>query len=341
MVLASGCSGEAQEIQRAQHLAFGTVVDIQFADVGPDKAAVGFQIVREDLDFLHATWHPWEPGSLTRVNQLLPFNAEFSIGPSILGLLERSQALHAQSDGLFNPAIGKLVDLWGFHAQPEGPRTPPDEAAIRALLDAAPSPDDIVIDGVRARGTNPAVQLDFGGVAKGFALGQLSAHLVELGYADLLINAGGDLIAIGRPAGRPWRVGIRHPRRPDAVLASLSVAGGESVFTSGDYERSFTHDGVRYHHMLDPRTGRPARGLQSVTVVTQDPALADAAATALFVAGPDAWPRIARRMGVEQVMVVEGDGSIAITPALAERVTLAEDAPQPRVTPLSDGGAAE
>ena len=125
----------------------------------------------------------------------------------------------------------------------------------------------------------------------------------------------------GDPPGRAWRIGIRDPYRP-GVMATLELAAGESVSTSGDYERMFDQAGTRYHHILDPRTGYPVAGLHAVTVVHADAAVADAASTALFVAGPGQWRQVAAALGIAQVLVVQADGTVAMTPAMAGRVRL-------------------
>jgi thiamine biosynthesis lipoprotein len=104
------------------------------------------------------------------------------------------------------------------------------------------------------------------------------------------------------------------------VIASIDVSGDESVFTSGDYERFFESGGRRYHHIIDPRTGYPAMGTRSVTVVCSNGAVADAAATALFVAGPDKWPAIAESMGVDQVMLIASDGRVQMTASMEKRI---------------------
>ncbi len=137
----------------------------------------------------------------------------------------------------------------------------------------------------------------------------------------LYLAKGGDLRAMGRRNGRAWRIGIRHPRRP-GVIAGIDIDGDESVFTSGDYERFFEYQGVRYHHILDPETGYPAIGTVSLTVIASNGALADASATALFVAGPGEWPELAQALGIELVMLVAGDGHLEMTAAMARRVTL-------------------
>jgi thiamine biosynthesis lipoprotein len=150
------------------------------------------------------------------------------------------------------------------------------------------------------------------------------------GIGNAIVNAGGDLRAIGRHGNRPWRIGVRDPRG-EGVLAAIDTEGDESVFTSGDYERYFVYQGRRYHHIIDPRDGYPTQGVTSVTVIHREAALADAAATALFVAGPGDWPRVAALLGVEQVMLVETSGTIQMTPEMEARTWLMPD-PKPEVT---------
>ena len=321
VLLLAACSRPPAE-QHDSQLVFGTLVDVTLYGVDDATAQQAFRQLREDFKLMHFMWHPWKPGPLGRTNELLALQAPFSANPSILPLIEKSLPLTQASDHLYNPAIGKLLDLWGFHSDepPKGP--PPDPQAIAALVAANPRLEDIEIQGVVMRGTNPAVKLDFGAMAKGLAIDRGIEALKALGVRHGVINAGGDLKVIGRHGERPWRVGIRHPRG-EGVLAVLDVNDGEAVFTSGDYERYFVWEGKRYHHILDPRTGYPAEGTQSVTVIHPDAATADAAATALFVAGPTLWPKIARQMGIEEVLLVDAQGEIHMTPAMQARARFA------------------
>jgi thiamine biosynthesis lipoprotein len=138
---------------------------------------------------------------------------------------------------------------------------------------------------------DPAVRLDFGGIACGWAVDR-AADLLAAASGSCLLNAGGDVAVRGtRPDGTPWVLGIQHPRDRSALLCKLRVPPGRAVATSGDYEHCFDEGGVRYHHILDPQTGWPARGLVSVTIVAPSCVLADAWSTASFVLGPDAGPR--------------------------------------------------
>jgi len=304
-----------------QLLVFGTVVDVKLWGVEEAQGRKAATRLAEDFDYMHNAWHAWHPGPLGRVNQLLASGEPFTAPPSILPLIRRSTELSRRSGGLFNPAIGKLIALWGFASDdpPKGP--PPDAEAIRAILDQKPDMTDIRLKGVRMQSGNPALKLDFGAFAKGYAVDRAIEVLRELGINNAVVNAGGDLRAIGRHGDRPWRVGIRHPREA-GILASVEVEGDESVFTSGDYERYFDWQGKRYDHIIDPRSGYPAQGLSSVTVFARQADLADAAATALFVAGPDEkdWLPVARAMGVTGVMLVDDDGRVQLTPGIRERI---------------------
>jgi len=134
-----------------------------------------------------------------------------------------------------------------------------------------------------------------------------------------VINAGGDLSVIGQHKDRAWNIGIRDPRA-NKILASVEVKNDESVFTSGDYERLYFYRGKRYHHILDPRTGYPTQDARSVTVIHADAGLADAAATALFVAGSKHWQKTAKKMGLKYVMLIDANGDIHITPAMQLRI---------------------
>jgi thiamine biosynthesis lipoprotein len=283
--------------------------------------------IAADFQKMHRDWHAWEPGMLTELNRDLAQGKTVTVEPLLLGLVDRSKEIVRRSDGLFNPAIGKLIALWGFHSEDlRRVRSPPPKEAIAELVAQNPSMEDIELDGTRVHGRNPAVQLDFGAIAKGYA-GDLAVHrLREMGVHNALVNAGGGLIAIGQSGDRPWRVGIRHPQG-EGIIADIELRSGESVHTSGNYERYNEHEGVRYPHILDPRTGMPVQDIVSVTVLHDNGALADAAATALVVAGPQEWYRISKQLGVKHAMLVDAQGTVYMSPQMQQRVHFASENP--------------
>ena len=316
--LLGACSQPAEEHQHSS-LHFGTLIDITLYDVEQKTAETAFAQLDKNFSYWHSAWSPWQAGSLRRANGLIKTGHAFSVGPSIMPLIERSMELAEQTDNLFNPAIGELINLWQFHKHDEPGIAPPATADIEALLAQQPLMSDLQIDGIKMLSHNPAVSLNFGAFAKGYAIDLQIQLLKDMGIDNAIINTGGDLKAIGQHGERPWRIAIRHPRLDD-WLAYIDTRGEESIFTSGDYERSYTHNNQRYHHILDPRTGYPAMQTQSVTVLHHDSGLADAAATALFVAGPEDWLRIATRLGIKNAMLVDQQGVVHITPAMQQRV---------------------
>jgi thiamine biosynthesis lipoprotein len=322
--LLAGCE-QPPRLRESRIEVFGTWVDLALWGVDDATAARAERVIRGDLDDLHTRWHAWQPGELSRINDLIPAGEPIDVDPTMAPVLARARELSLESGSLFNPAIGRLVDLWGFHADAPAIRTPPSESAIRELVAAAPTMADLAFDGTSLTVANPAVRLDLGAFAKGYGVDIAIGRLRDLGVANALVNAGGDLRAIGRRGDRAWRVGIRNP--DGGLLGAIEVADGESVFTSGTYEREFEYAGVSYHHIIDPRTGHPARGLSSATVVGRDGAEADAAATALLVAGPDGWPATARMLGIEAVLVVDEAGGLWATPEMDRRLQFLDDPP--------------
>ena len=315
----SGCEQQKDPVYHDQFFAFGTLIDISLYGVEQPLAETVCRQIEEDFMDMHASWHAWQPGPLSSLNSHLSALEAGTIEPSILPLLMEAHRLSRLSAGLFNPVMGNLIALWGFHDNALSIGTLPDNAAINEWLAQAPSSNDINIDGTLISSRNPAVAYDLGGFAKGYAIDHAIERLRAAGIYNAIVNAGGDLRAIGQHGDRPWRIGIRNPRE-NGILASIEVTGDNSVFTSGDYERFFEVDGKRYHHIIDPRTGFPAMSTTSVTVIHSNAATADAAATALFVAGPDQWWSTAHDMGIRYVMLIDTQGTIHMNPSMQSRI---------------------
>ena len=326
-LLLTAC-GAGDPVSRGQFEAFGSPMDVTLIDVDRRRAAEIIQKLETDLDYLESAWHAWEGHALTRVNLLFNRGREpFAAPPSVLPLLRFSQTLSESSDGLFNPAIGHLYRAWGFHGRPAECLQPPSQETIDLVLAARPGMRDIVIDGLHVSSRNDLVKLDFRAIQRGFAIDQAIARLQELGVQSASISTGGDLRAIGSRDGHPWSVAIRGPGG-GGVFATLQISGNEAVFTARTYVNSFTWKGETYHDIIDPRTGYPARETRSVTVLHANASTADAAATALFIAGPDDWHRVARKMGIRYVMLTDSSGRVHMNPAMQARVKLQKDAQQ-------------
>lgn len=315
-------------------MAFGDFVQVTLVNVPAQQRKPILKGIRREIDYMQIAFHPWKAGPLGRTNELLAAAGKFTANPSVIPIVIKSQHLSAQSHGLFNPAIGNLVQLWGFHNDfpPEGP--PPAATVIHKLVAQHPSMQDIRVSGVLMDNTNPAVRLDLSGVARGYTLDFIMARLQREGVHNAMIDANGDLKVLGQHGDRPWHIGIRDPRG-NGVIASLNARDGEGVFTSGDYQNYYDYHGKRYCNIIDPRTGYPAQATRSVTVINHDGALADAAATALFVAGPQHWPEVAKDMGIKLVMLIDEQGVIYMTPQMRRRITLEKPVKEVKVVPLS------
>ena len=328
IIFLSGCdsfnNNEKTNSNKFQHsiLKFGTVIDVTIIGNDQKLAQQAFAILEDDFTYWHKSWNPWLNGPLARVNKLLPTEAAFSLPLHIIPLIEQSQILYQQSEGLFNPAIGHLINLWRFHEYQEKNKQPPAAEKIKALVQQNPNMLNLALDGIQLKSNNANVQLNFGAFAKGYAIEKSINTLQKLGITSAVINAGGDLKVLGQHNNRAWRIGIRHPRNNNDIIASVEAKNNESIFTSGDYERYFIFNNKRYNHILDPRTGYPADKSQSVTVIHNDAGIADAAATALFIAGAENWHKIAQKMGIKYVMLIAADGTIHMSPAMMERTRL-------------------
>lgn len=318
VLLLAACTPASTVIQR-QILAMGTLVSVSLYGVSENRAQTGVDAVAKQMHQVGRRWHAWKPGRLTRINQALAAGKAVSLSPQESRIIAEAMTVARRSHYLFDPAIGKLVGLWGFHTDVRPDSPPPSQAAIQALVREHPSMADLSLDHDVLRSSNPAVQLDFGGFAKGIAIDRSIAALKRLGINNAIVDAGGDMRVIGSKGGKPWRIGIKDPRA-QGVLAAVDMRGDESIYTSGDYERFFIYHGKRYCHIIDPRSGMPAPGVTSVTVIHRNAAIAEAADKALFIAGPAGFAKMAVALGVKQAMLIDTQGTVYMTPEMARRV---------------------
>ncbi|MDI6748994.1 MAG: FAD:protein FMN transferase [Rhodocyclaceae bacterium] len=310
---------------------FGTRVEVQVAGVAEAEAQAALGEVLREFDRLHRTYHAWQPSELTALNEAIAAGRPHKVSAELAGLIRTAQQLAGQGDGLFDPGIGRIIALWGFQSDEFKPALP-DAAALQQLVAAKPSIADLsVADDGTVTSKNPAVALDFGGYLKGVALDRAAALLKRRGIHDALINIGGNVLALGSKGGVPWRVGIRHPRvelAGEGVIATLELHDGEAIGTSGDYQRFFELDGKRYCHLIDPRTGAPAQGTQSLTVLIPPGADAgmrsDVLTKPLFISN-DRWRELARRLDVTQVLRIDAQGRVYVTPAMQARLHFTMD----------------
>lgn len=335
LALLAGCTPQPAPV-RETLLVFGSPAEFDLRGEDPDAARAALAQIARRMAQREREWHPWQDSDLTRINAALAAGRSAQAPYSIVQAVQRSLPLVQASGGLFDPAIGGLVALWGFHRSEFPIREPaPGQAAVEAWLARRPRLTDLRLDGGRLSSDNPALQLDLNAIAEGLAQEEIAAILAAHGIENALIALGGDVLALGQADDRPWRVGIRDPR--GGVLAVADLAGHEALFSSGGYQRyRESADGGRWPHLLDPRDGRPARASAATAVLDADPVRADAAATALFVAGPTGFAELTARMRLPCALLLDAQDRLWLTTAMAQRIRLLRQ-PRSQAPPLPRG----
>lgn len=249
--------------------------------------------------------------------------------PELAEVLRAAERTAFETEGNFDVTLHALKGAWGLASGDTG--KVPGDSELVALMQGNPTfgsrPEDHpalfppyrMLKGDRMVLLRDSVPFDLGGIAKGYAVDRLHALLDTLGYRVHLVQAGGDMRVGGLKPGGPWRIGIRHPRRSDSLAGALRVESSAAVSTSGDYERFFIKDGRRYHHIFDPRTGRPAGPWCSITVIASESVRADALTEPLFVMGPARGLAVLSRMDAEALWMRETAGGLChvASPGLA------------------------
>ena len=295
-----------------------TIIEITAYGPGSEqavKAAFG------EFKRIHDLANQFDPNSqLAKINDQAG-KSKVSVDPELVHLLKRAKDLSAQVEGAFDFSIGPLTELWGIGRKGD---FVPTQAEINALL---PLVDYRLVEVDEVHNTvylpKPGMRLDLGGIAKGYATDKAVEKLKAMGVKSALVNAGGNVRVIGvKPDGAPWRIGIQHPRRSEDIIAKLALTDWDTLQTSGDYQRFIERNGVRYAHILDPRTGRQPQEVASVTVALNNSTDGDVLSTALFVMGVERGMQLLQKFpGVEAVFVTQ-DGRVVTTPGLAGKIEI-------------------
>lgn len=323
-LLLAACGKEP--LYQEQAYVFGTQVDVTIYGEDEARARQAVVLVMREFQRLHDMLHAWKPSELSALNTAIAHGKSKQVSPELAMLLKDAARVSAQSDGLFNPAIGGLIQTWGFQAD-DFKAVLPDEKKVAVLVKAHPQMSDLVINSTNVGSKNRSVKIDLGGYAKGYALDRAAAILKQQGIHNALINIGGNVMALGTHGSRAWRVGIQHPRKP-GPLATLELHDGEAIGTSGDYQRYFELDGRRYCHLIDPRNGRPVQGVQAVTILTHGEhagLLSDASSKPLFVSGVQGWLAAAQKMQLDEALLIDAQGVVHLTPAMQKRLKFTDE----------------
>jgi thiamine biosynthesis lipoprotein len=295
--------------------------ECEFKAFAADEALVDRAFARgfAEFDRIEALTTSWQPTSeVSRINQAAGKKA-IKVSPDTLAILEKSAWVSGLTDGAFDITIGVYKGLWKFDEDRDGSLPDPREVARRRRL---VSWKDVILDKhkqtVMLRRSGQAINL--GGIAKGYAVDAAVKAIRAEGLRDFIVKAGGDLFAAGRKGERQWRVGIQDPRAPHGQIIFELPVTDQAFNTSGDYERFIIRDGVRYHHILDARTGFPARGTRSVTLLAPDAFTADALDTALFAVGPERALKIIAGIPGLQAVIVDAKNQVHVTPGLKDKL---------------------
>ncbi len=311
---------------RPRASAFETFVDEVMS--APLQVTVRTERGRADADLVFDTFRSvdarmseWKPTSpLSAVNRSAGRPEAVLVPQDLRAVVRRGMEIGALTDGAFDITWAALWGLWDFKAAE--PRVPPEDE-IRRRVERV---DFRAVEIDDAAGTirlpREGMLIGLGGIAKGYALDQAAAALRTAGARDFLLSAGGQVYAAGANETRPWRIGIRDPRGTSDDYFALVELRDESLSTSGDYERYFIIDGVRYHHILDPRTGHPSRGVWSATVLSADATLADALSTALMILDPQRGLALVERLDGVEALLVDDQGQFHASRGFESRLKL-------------------
>jgi thiamine biosynthesis lipoprotein len=320
IVLITACQKPPEQLIKKQYFIFGTIVEVLVWHNDKQLVDKALTDVETELNGMHTQWHAWKPGRLHEVNKAIRNAQSFNLTEEEARFIKLTAELSKKSLGNFNPASGQLINLWGFHTE-DYPMTepPPNQSDILKYLENMPVMADIIIENDQITSQNSLIWLDFGGVAKGYAIDKAINILKNHGIINAIVNAGGDLRSIGSKGDKNWQVAIRKPNS-DEILAVISVQGDESIFTSGNYERYKEFKGKRYAHIINPKTGYGVKEIVSATVITDNGTKADAAATALIVAGTKDWHKVALSMQLYHVLLLKADGLCFATEKMMQRL---------------------
>ena len=305
-------------VERAR-LAMGSELRLTAWTADEPNALLAFEHVFDDFDYLDrmlSVWH--ETSEVARLNAAAG-DRPVAIRPEVLEVLQVAQQVSGWTNGKFDITFGALSGIWKFDHDQDNRVPASKDVAARLPLVAY---EALEID--TAQGTaflqRRGMRVHLGGIGKGFAVDRAATMLRSHGINDFLIQAGGDLYASGRRGDRAWRAAIRDPRG-DGIFAAMDLT--DTTFsTSGDYERSFIDGGRRYHHILDPDRGQPARGSRSVTIVAKRAVIADSLSTGVFVMGPDPGMALIEKLPDVEGVIVTDANEVKVSSGLRGRLEL-------------------
>jgi len=324
-LLLAGCAGSEPPPVSETMLVWGSEAQISVRGLPESEAGPAIAAASAAMASLAGEWHVWRPSELMRINAALRRGESATAPPSVIALVERSLPLVRKTRRLFDPGVGELVALWGFHTDSHPITTPvPSDEQLQAWLARRPSLLDLRVDGDQLAAPGTTLQLDFGAIGEAAAIEVAAQMLREHGVRHALIRLGADAFAMGQASRGPWQVGIGDPIAGAASrLAELDLHDGEGLFVASSQARfRAAPGGGRWPHVLDPRSGRPTSGVALTAVVARDPVLADAASTVLMIAGPHLFAELMHRLEIHCALLLTDQNELMITTAMRRRIRL-------------------
>jgi thiamine biosynthesis lipoprotein len=310
--------------------AMGTVISVFFwtdDEVAAAKAADAVFVEMKRIDGVMTTWTP--DSEVSRVNAAAGVKP-VAVGEETYAVIDRAMSVAKATRGVFDITVGAFQGLWKFDQDMD--HTLPDPAAVRERLTRI-GYQHVVLDPAKRTVflKKKGMAITLGGIAKGYAVDRCVKLLHDRGYTNFMLQAGGDMYIAGRKGAKPWTVAIRDPRGAPGTFFAATEVEDHSFSTSGDYERGFVKAGIRYHHILDPKTGQPATASRSVTVRAKDAFTADAWSKVLFILGYEKSLALIKREKLTdfEVVWVDAQNAVKTTPGLAPPVLKILKSPTP------------
>lgn len=295
----------------------GTIVEVALLGENQEKAERAALQAFHEIRRIEQLMSPKiETGDVFRINQSAG-KEWVEVSPETLYVVKKSIDISVLSEGGFDITLGPLIELW---RRARGKGSPPSEEEMKRSLDLVSFRNVLINQRGKIFLKKVGMSIDLGGIAKGYAVDKAFEVLKNLGYKNLIVNAGGDLRAGGLKWDQPWSIGIQDPRIPNKIMAQLSITEG-AIATSGDYEKYFMYQGKRYHHILNPRNGLPSEECQSVTILSKDGMTSDALATAVFVLGPEKGYSLCHRIEGTDCLILNKEGKMILSPGLKDRIS--------------------
>ena len=305
---------EKSEASESEIFALDTAITLKVYGSKREEVLKKLEDKINELDDMLSTGK--ETSEVSRLNR----SGEAVLSPTVANLVKRSLGIYKKTDGLFDITIYPLMELWGFPTK--NYRVPSEKEIEEKLKLVGSDKIDFNEETRKISFKNKGMEIDFGGIGKGYITDELVKILTDEKVESAIINLGGNVFGFRKkPDGSLWNIAIRDPNEPDKYMAAIRLEDS-AVITSGGYERYFEENGIIYHHILDPRTGKPSEsGLKSVSIISKDGTLADALSTSLFIMGEEKAVKYWKENGSNfDILLMTNDNRLLVSAGIKDKV---------------------